>query len=957
MSEPKWTDEQKQAIDTRGNNILVAAGAGSGKTAVLVERIVKRVIEEKIDIDKILVVTFTNAAASEMRERVLEAIYKKLDIDYDNIHLQRQVLLLSKANISTIDSFCLDVIRNNFYKLDINPTFKIADTTETKILKLEALEEVFEKKYLENAKRFSKLIDTYASYRGDENLKEIVLKIFEFVQSSKDPEQFLNEKVEMFNIQDLNSDFKNTVWGNLLIETIQIEIEECIKELIKDRKTFEGYEDLITDYIAEFESISLKSWEDALDTINQVSFKRFSNKKDIDKNIGEKLKGKLEKIRADFDTIKILVQYNSKESNEDLLSMYDILLELKNIVFKFSLEFKKMKLEKNILDFNDIEHYALELFKDKEVTKMYREKFVEIMIDEYQDSNEVQETILTSISRGNNIFMVGDVKQSIYKFRQAMPELFLKKYKTYGITEAGKTIKLFKNFRSRSEVLNIVNIIFKTIMTEKIGDIDYTEEEFLNLGANYEESTNMLPELNIISVEDKAEEAVEDIEIEARFVACKIRELAKNNVQYKDIAILLRSTSNYSRIFEKAIKELGMPVFSDVTDSYLNSIEIETITSLLRIIDNPMQDIPLITVMRSPIANFTDDELVEIRLQNKTGLFYESLQVYDNEKVKQFLIMLEKFRNANEYMALGEFIWYIYLETGYLEYVEKMQDGNIRVENLKMLFERAKQYEKTSFKGLFNFIQFIEKLKQSSGDLGAARIISSEDNVVRIMSIHKSKGLEFPYVFVSGTGKNFNEQDQRQKILIHQNYGLGPEYIDCEKRISYSTNAKQALKQAIKREALGEEMRILYVALTRAREKLIITGINKKEEIKPISHAKSVLEWLRFVVENNNVNDLINVKYHNTTDVQKCFSEAVIKKDNVENNNLCEIVKEEKEKFEYKYQMATTIPTKMSVTKLKQKQQETTIIKPSPKFLNNKLELNNAEKRKCYALLFTKFRN
>lgn len=494
--------------------------------------------------------------------------------------------------------------------------------------------------------------------------------------------------------------------------------------------------------------------------------------------------------------------------------MYSILIKLQDLILTFEKEFTKRKREKNMVDFSDVEHFALDiLLNASEVTKKYQEKYEEIAIDEYQDSNLVQEYILTAISRQNNIFMVGDVKQSIYKFRQAMPELFLSKYEAYQkkenrALEEDLKIQLFKNFRSKQNILQFTNIIFEDIMSKILGDIDYNEEEYLNIGANYPEiNQNEKIEIHVIDTkeaedgkieeveekeENQEEENIADIEVEAKFVANKIKKLVEDkfqvwdkkqglyrDVQYKDIVILLRSTTKVAPIYEQEILNLQMPVFSDSSQEYLESIEIQTMMSLLKIIDNPIQDIPLVTVMRSNIGKFTDNELIQIRLADKQDNFYTCLQKaklsVDNnlkQKIENFLEFLNQWREEQEYLALDELIWKIYSDTGYYNYVGLMPNGLLRQANLRMLFERAKQYETASFKGLYNFIHFIEKLRLSSGDMGAAKMIGENDNVVRVMSIHKSKGLEFSVVFLASTGKQFNLMDLNQNILLHQELGI-----------------------------------------------------------------------------------------------------------------------------------------------------------------------------------------
>ena len=828
MSKVNWTKEQQDAIYEKGSNILVAAAAGSGKTAVLVERIINKIIKDKVDIDKLLVVTFTNAAASEMRERVLDAIYKKLEDNPDDDNLQRQITLLNKASICTIDSFCLEVVRNNFYELDnISPNFRIADTAEIELLKQEVIEDIFETKYEEENEDFAKLINTYTSYRDDTPLKELILKIYSYIQSNPFPEKWLNEKIEMFNLkEDLEKDFADTPWGEELLKEIDDELIDSLTTLenvsnsLYCEPELEKFWQTIRNDIDMLQTLknNLETWDKAYEINQNLKFVTWPRQK-VDSEIKDNAKIERDEVKKKLSKVldKILI-CDSKQANEDIYDMYKILSKLEKIILEFGKEFLKRKRDKNIVDFNDIEHLALNiLLKEEngkiiptEVAKRYQEKFVEIAIDEYQDSNLVQEYILNSVSNGNNVFMVGDVKQSIYKFRQAMPELFLDKYQTYQNKEYRKQednlkIQLFKNFRSREKILKFTNIIFQDIMSSILGDIEYNEEEYLNLGADYSEiNQDLKTEIDIINLveeqdseveekqEDEEQERLEDIEVEAKFVANKIKKLIdekfqvwdrkKNtyrDIEYKDIVVLLRSTSNLAPLYEQEILSQDLPVFSDSSQEYLDSIEIQTTMSLLKIIDNPIQDIPLVTVLRSFIGKFSDDELVQIRLSDKFDDFYTCMKKASidvgkelKEKIENFLGKLESWRKEQEYLALDELIWKIYMDTGFYNYVGLMPNGNLRQANLKMLFQKAKKYENANFKGLYNFINFIDKLKLSSGDLGSAKLIGENDNVIRIMSIHKSKGLEFPVVFLSSTGKQFNLMDLNQNLLLHQDMGI-----------------------------------------------------------------------------------------------------------------------------------------------------------------------------------------
>ena len=1005
-----------------------------------------------------------------MRERVLDAIYKKLDEDPENENLQRQITLLNMASICTIDSFCLEVVKNNFYELEnVSPNFRIADTPEIELLKQEVLDELFENKYLSEDKDFTKLINTYTSYRDDTPLKDLILNIYSYISSSPYPKKWLNEKIEMFNIENqLNEDFSKTPWGKILLEemdeelTDNITILEDVLESLQYDIELEDFKQTIETDIKQLQTLkqNLNNWDKSYEIAQNIKFTTWPRKK-VESEIKEEAKSIRDNAKKKFNKKidKIFVS-DSKQSNQDIFDMYETLKKLENLILEFDEIFSKRKRDKNIVDFTDIEHFALNiLVKDvetaidengekhqniikTEVAKKYTEKFEEIAIDEYQDSNLVQEFILSSISRGNNMFMVGDVKQSIYRFRQAMPKLFLDKYEKFETVGTvpkcltnmsdfvenkettnidkksetnldcpkclnGRKIQLFKNFRSRDNILDFTNLIFKNIMGQDLGEVEYDENEYLNFGAedykqtnqnlkteiniidtnkdeenqqlydnknqeNYSNYTNVPEYENIDQNDDEDElEHIENIELEAKYVAKKIKELVDSkyqiydrkkecfrDIKYKDIAILLRSTKDKASIYEQEIMNLGMPVFSDSNQEYLDSIEIQTIMSLLKIIDNPMQDIPLVTVLRSNIGGFTDNELVEIRLSDKYDNFYNCMLKAKvdvkpelRQKIENFLNNIEKWRKEQEYLALDELIWKIYSDTGYYNYVGLMPNGNLRQANLKMLFERAKKYETASFKGLYNFINFIDKLKTNSGDMSAAKIIGENDDVIRIMSIHKSKGLEFPIVFLVNSNKQFNEQDIRKNpVLLHQDIGIGAKYIDYNAQVQYDTLTREAVKNVITNENISEEMRILYVALTRAKEKLIITGVSndftkqledvekqasiyprKNEKINPILLKKyrSYLDWilLVYLYEKNNTNNLIELNRIKPSqivssqkqEVQENNSDKIIKLLNEKecNQQLLENIKDKIE-YEYKNKLSTTIPTKSSVTKIKQ---------------------------------------
>lgn len=1064
-----WTKEQKGAIETRGCNLLVAAAAGSGKTAVLVERIIKVITdkEKPVDIDRLLVVTFTNAAAAEMRERIGTAISKELFNDPESKLLQRQLVLLNKARITTIHSFCLDVIRNYFHLIDLDPKFRIGDETEALLLKNETIEELFDKKYEEEGGNgeFLNLVESYCSNRDDSALIEMVLSLYNFAKSSPWPEQWLHNMSEAFNIKG-DFHFGSSIWARSILCNAAIEltgvnkmIEKAVR-IIHKEDTLEPYSKAYEEDLSIINDLMLSSknsWDNFVEYLSSVKFPAL---KRCGKDVHKDKKDQVQKIRDKY-------KKQIKEMQEEVLSstginmvehikeLYPLMKCLGELVIEFDRDYIKKKRNRGIIDFNDFEHLTLQILTDKDekgkiipskAALELREKYEEILIDEYQDSNLVQEVILSVISRKNsdnpNLFMVGDVKQSIYRFRQAKPELFLEKYTNYS-SEAGaknRKILLFKNFRSRKKVVDACNYIFKAIMSENIGELNYGEREELKPGAEFKAVDNNVfselgnSELHIIeknkteskeSVEfgeayEEEEEDIDNIRLEAKMVALKIKELIEKkdkpyavfdknlndyrSIQYKDIVILLRATTNWAPAFTEELKTFDIPVFADTGTGYFETTEIKTVISLLQIIDNPLQDIPLLAVLRSPIASFSDEELIDMRTLDRNNSFYELLKLAEGKygdmfkenteaiytedeennvsivlakKCYDFLRRIQEFRDLALHMPIDEFIWYLYTETGYYSYAGAMPGGVQRQANLRILFQRAKAYENTSYKGLFNFINFINKLKISSKDMGSAKILGENENVVRIMSIHKSKGLEFPVVILSAVGKNFNLRDISKSVLFHHDLGIGPDYVNFKRRISYPTIFKNAIKKKIKLESLSEEMRILYVALTRAKEKLIITGAvkdieasasnwasdidNEEEKVSEniILKGKSYLEWICPAIMKHKDGAVLRKKAEvSIEDNCKCYDESSwevklwnreeiimgnserISK-NIENdydgkiqyaeNILSEIESQEPRtpyfeeinrrlSWKYKYDLTKDLPSSVSVTELKRQQ-------------------------------------
>lgn len=913
MSGNQWTAEQLAAITESGCNLLVAAAAGAGKTAVLVERIIRKITdpESPVDIDRLLVVTFTNAAAAEMRERIGEAISAALEKNPQSRQLQRQLSLLGRASITTIHSFCLEVIRNHFHVINMDPGFRICDETEASLLKNEALEELFESMYQPDklGEEFKALVECYGGGRDDSLLQEMVLSLHSYIQSHPWPDAWLQENAEAF-LLDEDADLAATRWGRVVIQSLDIELRGLrnllmeAEDIIRNCESIEPYGNNIHEDMALIQAMldHLRGdWNTLHGLFDRLSFSTLTRcKKDADKEKQEQVKALRKEVKDRITKIRDdLFSLSPQRVCDDLRTLYPVIRCLCDLVRTFEELYQQKKQAKSLVDFNDLEHLCLKLLTQQgeggklqptDIALQYRERFEEVLVDEYQDSNLVQEVILGAISRTDahspNLFMVGDVKQSIYRFRQARPELFMEKYTTYSNHAGSKhrRIQLYKNFRSRQAVIGAVNYIFRQIMSVHVGELEYTEEEALYPGAAYDHpeegsvyagpvEVHILDRQNEASTveeageeeesgsgEENEEEALDAVQLEARFIARRIHRLLEDGyqvydrsirgyrrVEFKDIVILLRSTRNWAQEFLEELAVQGIPAYADCGTGYFRTTEVQTVLSLLQVIDNPLQDIPLLSVLRSPICNFAAAELIDIRLQDKKAPFYSALQKYARteqgagcEKAAWLLNRLEEWRKLATYMSTDELIWYLYSDTGYFEYVGAMPGGVQRQANLRILFERARQYEKTSYSGLFHFIHFINRIQSGSGDMGSAKTLGENDNVVRIMSIHKSKGLEFPVVFVSGCGKKFNMQDTARSILLHQDLGFGPDFVDSLRRFSYPTLPKQALKLKIKLETLSEEMRILYVAFTRAREKLIITG-SVKDGQKALERWKSAL--------------------------------------------------------------------------------------------------------------------
>lgn len=905
-----WTKEQQQVIDVRDRNILVSAAAGSGKTAVLVERIITRLLKDSppVDIDELLVVTFTEAAAAEMKERIRQAIEVQLEKQPENLHLQRQSTLVHNASITTIHSFCLSVIREHFHTIDLDPGFRIAEEGELHLLKQDVVKEVLETHFLEGEKSFFDFVECFATGKDDKKLEELILKIYTFSESYEDPESWLKKCVQNYEHMDMESYEKS--------KPIRLAMDRCESLLSDARKLIEAglsvcmesdgpymYESaLLEDKFVVEKILREEALTARYETVCSVSWKRLASNKDgnVSEAKAEFVKAVRTEVKDIVGEIKKLYFFQSPEEMlYDAISCKPVVSVLTELVQEFADAYDKKKRERNMIDFGDMERFALKILTRKEegvlvpseTAKEYQTKYKEIMIDEYQDSNFIQEAILTSVSTvsqdKNNIFMVGDVKQSIYRFRLSRPELFMEKYHSYTTSESEKQrIDLHKNFRSRREVLDTANFLFEQIMTESLGKITYDENAALYVGADYEPKEGNETELLLIQSEEILSLGITEVEnareAEAEAIAGKIKEMVGTHpvfdkqtgtyrpAQYKDIVILARSMKGWAEPFTKILGKEGIPVYTGTGEGYFTTIEISVMLHYLSVIDNRKQDIPLAAAMVSPIGGFSADEMAKIKAEQKERAFHEAVVSYVDGgtdgtlkvKIGTFLKQIEYFRSLVPYTAIHHLLLRILDETGYGAYAAAMPGGNQRKANLYMLIEKAKAFGTTSYKGLFNFVRYMEQLKKYDIDYGEANILDEQSDLVRMMTIHKSKGLEFPIVIVAGMSKRFNMQDGRGSVVIHPEFGIGIDAADMEQRTKIPTMLKKIIQKELQYESLAEELRVLYVALTRAKEKLIITGtVENLENIlkgfeavrvqkecslsfRTLVHAASYLQWI-----------------------------------------------------------------------------------------------------------------
>ena len=928
-----WTKEQKAVIESRNRNLLVSAAAGSGKTAVLVERIIRMITEGEnpLDIDQLLVMTFTKAAADEMRERVLLAVDEKLKEDPENGHLQMQAAMIPYARITTIDSFCLGIIREHYNQLDIDPAFRVGDEGELLLLRGSVMEQLLEDYYEAGDEEFSRFVETYATGKSDRGIEDHIMAVYNFSGSNPWPEKWLEACEKELEDYEEGSDDRlmETEWMRFLMWDVAMQTGEFCAQLKEALAVCDeengpaAYIPMLTSDLRMLQAIgNAKDYGCLNELLGSASFDRLASirSKEIDADKKSFVTGCRDRIKKAVGKLRDLYCFESIETVvRDLKGTSGAVRMLLRLAGEFHDRYQEAKQEKNLVDFGDLEHYALEVLLEETdegertpsaAADELSRQFEEILVDEYQDSNDVQEALIHAISRERfgtpNVFMVGDVKQSIYKFRLARPELFLKKYESYP-REDGlyQTIELHQNFRSRDSVLSGINEVFYQIMTKGLGGILYTEDAALHAGAVFEtteETVGGKLELHMVNtgggllkqLEADPADDYTSREMEAKLIAARMKELInpetglkvwdKKEKRYRtacygDMVILLRSLSGFAEDFVNILMNEGIPAYAERRTGYFTAIEVETVLCFLSIIDNPMQDIPLAAVLKSPIVGATDEELARLMAVFKRtakkgqdrGIYGAWMYYLENcpederegelyGKLAAFSDELAEYRRIAGYLSIHELLYIRYENTGYYDYIAAMPAGEARQANLDMLVEKASAYEKTSYSGLFHFIRYIENLKKYDTDFGEAAL-AGDENTVRILSIHKSKGLEFPVVFLAGMGKKFNKQDLYGKILIDPDLGIATDYLDLELRVKTPTLKKNVLRRRLELEALGEELRVLYVAMTRAKEKLIMTGtdryLDKKLErfsdIKRtggqipftiLSTADSFLDWL-----------------------------------------------------------------------------------------------------------------
>lgn len=868
MAERKWTPDQQNAIEARGGTLLVSAAAGSGKTAVLVERVIQRLLDpvNGCDADRLLVVTFTKAAAAEMRERISAAISARRSAQPDDARLLRQQMLLPCASICTIDSFCNDLVRENFHRLDLSPDYKILDAGELTLLRGEAMDAVMEEFYQENSPAFTELLELVRKGRDDAELTDTVYRLYDYTQAYPFPEEWIKKARTLCRtglpeadnpwmaeirayIREALSFAQLTTQGALnLLESEPALLEKYAPAFRSDLNALSHIQDTLDN----------DGWDALCEAMESIQFVRLPNapKDYTDSPVKAAARESRDRVKDTVKKMQEALCANTAENEEDMAYLAPLLNKLFDLTLRFSAKFAQLKKEKHAADFSDIEHLALSLLIERQDGQICRsplaeelsERYAEILVDEYQDTNEAQDLLFRMLSHNEeNLFLVGDVKQSIYRFRQAMPEIFLNRrdrLPPYEHDHYPARITLGRNFRSRKGVTGMVNFLFRQLMSKPLGEMEYTKEEELVPAASYPESQEPDCELHLLDAGDKGDNSA--AVYEARYIAARINQMLREGLtvqdggktrpaRRKDFCILLRGVKGKADVYVQELARCGVPAWAELSGGFFDTAEICTMLSLMRILDNPLQDVPLLSVLFSPIYGFTPDEAAALReIKKHTPLYRCMTQAakQGDQKCEAFLSQLSFLRRLSATLPAESLLRRIYEETGYPALVQAMGGAEQRAANLQLLLSYAAKYEAAGHQGLTGFIRFIDRLEEQQAQLSAASAVSESADVVRVMSIHKSKGLEFPVCILANCAGAFNQSGRNQRLLLHAKLGAGLMRRDEETLRLFSTIPHTAVRLASERSELSEELRVLYVALTRAREKLLLVMTVKNPEKK-----------------------------------------------------------------------------------------------------------------------------
>lgn len=976
-----WTNDQLSAIENRGGTLLVSAAAGSGKTAVLVERILSKITNEGVNIDEFLVVTFTNAAAKEMKDKIIKVIAKKSDKEPTNGFLRNQISLVHKAQITTVHSFCFNLLRENFTQLKISPDFKVLADLDTEILKKECMNSVISVFFIEMTEEFKILVDIL----GEKNIESELLSVYNFIQSNSNPKKYLDDVYNEYK-KVVKNGFIDSIWCQIIWEKLEkvanqsiklsnemieyCEMDSVLKEKNLGKITHEN-----TQFIQLLDVILAKDWDEIYKICNNIKFDRWSTcAKSLTPEIVEKAIKNRNTYKDNISEILQLVYLPIDEINLQANKLHSAIYAMINVINKFEIAYSAEKLARNSLDFNDAEHKMIELLVNQEtgekseIAHEISNRFHEIMVDEYQDTNEIQDTLFKLLSKDEkNIFMVGDIKQSIYKFRLADPMIFAKKNAEYSLIDTVKDneprkVSLSKNFRSRQEILSATNFIFENIMTENAGGVDYTDDQKLYLGANYEKNNHVIPEFCLIDYKNFGKDKTKT-EIEAEAIAREINKIVDEkmqvtdaetgvlrNVRYSDIVILLRSTSNKAGIYKKMLENFGINIdFKLGSEELFGSPEVSTLISLLKVLDNHLLEVELISIMRSKIFDFSDEEIAKIRILDKEKSFFECLNLGDDEKIMDFLEKVEEIRKYSQNNTIFSTLWYVIHEFDILAKYSIMTNGEYRRSNILRFLDFVNSID-DGF-SIYDFVKFLDKIDHKKVVIPSG--LKSGDSV-KIVTMHKSKGLEYPVVFLADIAKKFNEMDMKKPLIMHNKLGIALKYIDDDNIVTYPSLMQKVIKMKITHENVSEEMRILYVAMTRAKEKMyVFCTVNDAQKTfekwlldsEPIE-CNSFQSWFgmnivklpsaKIYYEQFEITDNVKIN-HDLEDFFKCryidkFEDISVKIQDESVKKDFEIVN-----FKYPYENCAKIPSKITATAINAMEMDKkheTIKKPS--FLTEK---------------------